>query len=578
MNPRTTAVLFVVVALLGGLAWWQLREEAANPTGTRSRPLFEGFDPGRVVAVRVDNLERDVQVRLRRSEGGRWDLVDPIEYPADAGVVKGLLEVGVHNAAVPADGVDPARVGLDPPRAVLELEQTGEAARTHRLELGALDVDGHSVYVRVDGEVLRTLQTVDASLERDLDSWRSRTVLPIGVGQVIDLQRSGTVREGDELLDVELVAQRDPATNRWMGVRPFGAALDPDFVQLYLLRLTTLQVEAFVEDAPLSLEPYGLDEPELVLRVGTLRGERHELHFAQPSGRTWFCRREGQNHVWRIDAPSMTILAAEAESLIDGRILRAPRETVVGVVLEREAGTLSLRRRGVLWEVSTDADPIWRRADTGRVEDLLAVLETETLGAPLPSVELAAGDVVAAFRVETEAGEVLGGEIGGPAALEGAGGRAFRRLGDQLVMLGGDTLLELARTPAADLRSLHVVRLSEAEQSRVRLSGGDGATQRSFVRENDGLWRPEGVQLEALAFARLVDRLLSVKALELIDPPGAPLADEVRVEVVDKLGDRTAYRLGRVEGVEGDVWESGGAWARLAPGRLDEVSGILTGR
>ncbi len=573
MNPRTTVVLIVLVALLGGAAWWQLRSEQANPQIGNVRPLFEGFDPARIEAIRIDNLERDVQVVLRRSEGGQWGLVDPIEYPADGGVVKSLLELGIHNVAIPVEDVDPEKLGLAPPRVVLEFEQGGEAARRHRLELGVTDVDGRNVFVRVDGAVLRTLQNVDSTLKRDLDQWRSRSILALGAGQVIDIQRRGTVIDDGEPRDVGFAAERDPASSLWRARKPFVAALDPDFVQLFLLRITSLRVDAFVDDAPLTLAPYGLDEPDVVLELGTLRGERHELHFAQPDGRTWYCRLAGLRNVWRVDGPSMAILSAEAESLVDARILRLPREQVTGLTLERASGSLRVRRRGQIWEVSTDADGTWRRADTGRVEDLLAVLETETFAAPLFDAELPPQDVIASIRVETATGDRLGGELGPAANYQGTAGHLFRRFGDELVVLAGPTLLELAEIAATHLRTLSVVRLSEPELARIALQRDD--LRREYVRAADGLWRPDGVQHEAKAFARLVDRLISVKAAELIDPPAAEFREEVRVEIADKGGEWTRYRLGTVEGVDGEVFESGGAWARLDPGRLEGLAALL---
>jgi len=93
MHPRTlkrlAAAAFVLALILAAL---MIRERASPPVPTL---LPKGAEPGKLSIRRPGDTEETVLVR----EGGAWRLKAPFSYPADAEVLRGLLE-GLSKAAV----------------------------------------------------------------------------------------------------------------------------------------------------------------------------------------------------------------------------------------------------------------------------------------------------------------------------------------------------------------------------------------------------------------------------------------------------------------------------------------------
>ncbi|HUR28862.1 MAG TPA: DUF4340 domain-containing protein, partial [Planctomycetota bacterium] len=208
MSSRTVWILLVLVALLCGAVLWQQGREH-DPAALLDRPLFDGVRADRIQSVHLDHLERSLQLTITRDANGRWQIVDPLTFPAETGVMERLLEVVTKNRATLVDHPDLAGLSLSPPRAVLELtEALPEGERKLRLELGEKALDGKHVYARVEGTVVRTLLNLDSTLERDLPDWRQRRILDVDPAMIVELRRSGkfAVEPGGPISDLTFTA------------------------------------------------------------------------------------------------------------------------------------------------------------------------------------------------------------------------------------------------------------------------------------------------------------------------------------------------------------------------------------
>jgi hypothetical protein len=119
MHLRTLAILFVLLGVLGGLWLWQ-RGASAPAARASDWPLVEGLDLDRLRALRIDHRERTVQMRFERDENGLWFLVDPLAYPAEQGMLQPLFELLASARGEEVAQADPRKLGLDPPRALIE--------------------------------------------------------------------------------------------------------------------------------------------------------------------------------------------------------------------------------------------------------------------------------------------------------------------------------------------------------------------------------------------------------------------------------------------------------------------------
>lgn len=143
MKRSTRRRLILLLAVLGlmFLAGWQLQRDATNDDH-----VLTSLDPASIHNITL-TLPGTPAMHYRK-RGGHWWRVDGTPVRADDDRVSNLTEVAAAQVTAwrPASDFDPDKIGLSPPRAVLELDGT-------TLEFGELSVTGPQHYVRVGQRV-----------------------------------------------------------------------------------------------------------------------------------------------------------------------------------------------------------------------------------------------------------------------------------------------------------------------------------------------------------------------------------------------------------------------------------------
>lgn len=135
---RHRLLLLSATAALLAVAGWQLRRDARDAPGT-----LLALDPATVTHVALA-LPGAPTMHYEKHDDGHWWRIDGTPVRAIDGRLDELA--GTAAASVlswrPASDFDPAKIGLAPPRAVLDLDG-------HALEFGETSVTGPQHYVRV---------------------------------------------------------------------------------------------------------------------------------------------------------------------------------------------------------------------------------------------------------------------------------------------------------------------------------------------------------------------------------------------------------------------------------------------
>lgn len=553
MHKRTLLILFLAVALLAGVAWWQTRVED-HSRAEAEVPLFEGLAQAEVDTIRVEDVPHAVHMKLTRGSDGQWRMVDPVDVPADGALVQFLLKSALERRCtpVPEGEADPKALGLEPPRIVLELQASTPAGRVKSaVEFGALDPDGRRINVRARGRLLRTLRDLDTTLSRPLEDFKSHRVLAIDPREVVEVHRRGTLIQEGAGTTSDLTLDVFSEEGSWRVSAPVSAALDPLTTSVWIQGIALLELDKYADQGARLLSDFGLDPAEITITLSTVKEERKVLRLGRPGhaeGQPWFGTAEGQGFVWFVHPRMVYLLGSSLESLLDRRLVRFAREAIDGLRLEADGGILQLTREGPRWRVSrrvrndTAYSPP-EPADRKKVEALLARLESAELAGFLLDTALAPAEVRAAFYV-TSGGEEQGGTFGAPYANPG-GGQAvrFQRKGDSIAALADPALLDLARTPLEELWSLQLAEISELDQQALVLSGA-GAT-RAYERGSKGLWTPKGLDLEARELRDVLDPLFFPRASQRLSGTDLPpLKDPVTVEFTNSMQKQTRFVIG----------------------------------
>lgn len=134
---RQRLILLLAALALGVLAGWQLRRDARNETG----PLT-AIDPASVIHITL-TLPGAPAMHYEKRDG-HWWRTDGTPARANDARLSDLADAAAAHVLSwrPASDFDPAKIGLAPPKAVLDLD--GQT-----LEFGESSVTGPQHYVRV---------------------------------------------------------------------------------------------------------------------------------------------------------------------------------------------------------------------------------------------------------------------------------------------------------------------------------------------------------------------------------------------------------------------------------------------
>jgi hypothetical protein len=298
MNSKNTGIWFVIAAALFAFIYVFERHSGAPESGAvKILPQLNLSDVTAVQIVPAGALE----IRAERVDG-RWNLVQPVNYPAQTAGIESLL--GALQALTPAvpkisaaelasHKNSEAEFGFDVPRFSITVEA---GARRWQLSVGNHTAPGDQVFLRVIG--------VDGAYVADAGWLKS---IPDSAGEWRDTALVDSISACDRIVltnnakGIKIEFQRDPASRFWHMISPLPARADSTLIETALQKLQGARASSFVTDDPkVDLSAFGLQPPDLNLWLG------HDSNFVAAldigKGLTndatqVYARREGWNTV-----------------------------------------------------------------------------------------------------------------------------------------------------------------------------------------------------------------------------------------------------------------------------------------
>jgi hypothetical protein len=431
LRLRTTAGLAVLAAVLGTYVY------LVEIRGTRNKVEEEAaarrvlrVDPEEIAALEVP-LDGGGEARLERAAGDEesWRLVSPIDYPADSGVVSGIVSALAElesKATIDDPPRDLGPFGLaETPPAVRVFLRGKEQPRV--LELGEKAPVGALRYVRLSGEP--SLYTVEewrtSGLRPRLVSLRDKRVMERKPEEVTGVR----IFDRGTLLMRAVVSQRDSEAGEqtersWEIVEPIRELADSRRIRRLLEELNFLRAIDFV-DEPEDLSRYGLHRPEIVLELDA-GSERDQIEIGRQGSQVYLQTGRGR-----------TVFQVSDRALADvPRDLFAYRHKQVLKIEEERAAKVELRfpRSEAAYSFSREKNE-WKPDQEGvlvgslRIEDILyAIRDLEAKGLEERSVALdglGLDPPGVRVTVKDDEGKELGWlELGDPEAHAGIAARS----------------------------------------------------------------------------------------------------------------------------------------------------------
>jgi hypothetical protein len=557
MNPKTTIglVLAAVLAMLG--VWWaQSTGDDAEAGRSGPQALFESA-PGDLTAFEIVDTRSEQPFGFAR-DGENWRLVSPITGPAEQFAVNGevnLITGLKYEKQYPPgqmDRPDEDLTSLDKPLRIVRM--TGADGRTHVVRIGKRQIMSTRTYVRLnDDETIYLVdEDVNAKLKCNLSDYRAGRVAEFATADAIEVEASG---------DRQYRLTRSGGS--WTIDSPIKARGDTGKINALLSGLANLRVAEFVDDAPASLRPFGLDPPRLVIAVNTEKKnpkptppppasapaepefdiERDTMRIAlggEADGKVFAKIDDAESPaVFQIADSTYTQLATPLDDLRDKKIAGLPPGQVQQITLTTGGQSVKLQHSAGRWQITEGLHgQLPLPAEFAAVDELIravrelsaagfedAEMPTFGLGAPRATIELTAQGQVDPYRLTI--GGLTGSETG---AYVRNDREAF------VAVASAEAVTPLLASPASFL-TRELVTAPQDEIVRFDLSFRDW---RCTVSRESGAWRfvsPVDGAADESAVQRLVSDFANLRGRKVVaagsDASAWGLADpEVRVRVL----------------------------------------------
>ncbi|MBM4266671.1 MAG: DUF4340 domain-containing protein [Deltaproteobacteria bacterium] len=329
----------------------------------------------------------------------------------------------------------------------------------------------------------------------------------------------------------------------WKIVAPVQAAADQKAVEALVRTVAEAEQKRVVDESPESLAPFGLEAPEVLVKLTGKSGPLPALAIgnAAPIGFNAYARRGDEPAVLLTTGTTRSALDKKLKDLRDKTILTVDEAGVEEITLRPADGeAVVLRKDGESWQIR---EPIEARADGTKVQSLLGSLRAlratdfvaETGAEALAARGLAPPQLEIVVQTTTEPKEkrlLVGAEIeSGDEAAPGEGSvkqvAATSPPSEQIYLVATHVLSSLGKT-ASDLRDKTVVRVAAEDVSSVDVKRADGEGYE--LVKKDGGWSLAGdlgAETDPLVAQRFVDDVFATK--------GETVASE--------SGDRTPFGL-----------------------------------
>ena len=551
---RSILVLLVLAVGLGGFFYYDTYSLGPRREKTESAK-------GRIWTVEPKDVERVTvtrkgeTLRLQRTADGGWEMLEPVKTRGDRGTVDDMvtgLATARMDREIDANPAKPADFGLDPPEAEVKLDVKGRSEPLV-LRVGSKNPTGVWVYAREGGKpaVITLSESIARDASRPVADFRDRTVIAFDRRNVsgIDLDVNGD--------QIGVVADEP---GKWRIVKPRALRADTDLIAEFLDKLEGAKAVEFVDDAPKSLQPYGLDKPSKVtVWVGKDKDRAARTLLvgrAVPEKKGVYVKREGEPGVILTAEAVWTVFPKTVGALRDKVVVSYASDKLARVEITHGRETLGLEKEGTGWKITA---PEALRADSGAVtqilwklRDLQAMAFLSESAAEIPRFLSKPEVIVRLWEAGAKEPRTLllqssterrGGQPAALAAVQGEG---------PVVLVGGKALTEL--TPSvAQLRDRTVFPAFDlGDVKRARVSGGDKPLIVEKSGETD--WKQVEPARGATKDGRVANVLLALKSLKW-------------KEIASKGGDDAKFGLDKPE-FEVSVFKADGA----------EVGTLLVGK
>lgn len=504
MNPKTTIGLVVALLIAVVLVWW---------AQTTTPPEVSVEKPSGPIALFDPPLEDLTSFELQSADGAKfvfaqsenkWQMTAPVAGSAEYAKVNGdALKIKDLQCARVYRAGDKDRPGaavskLDQPLRSVRL--TDKSGKTVVVKIGAAQAITQKTYLQKEGD--ETIYLADADLNKELrralSDYRSKRITDFNQNDAVRVEMGG---------EKQYTLVKSDA--KWTLEAPVKGRADAAKIGNLVRAASNITASSFVEDAPKSLRPYGLDAPRLRLAVTTetkkpkpqtqpattqptppefdIQTKIVRLAFGGTVGDKAFAMiDDGANSaVFEIASSVIDQVAPSLDDVRDKQIVVADTRRIQKIGLSAGAESVELVRDGGRWQIVEVSGRI--DAEFAAVDDLLKALRElkatgfETTLSPVQGLEAPRASIQLAIEGQVEPVQLAVGGL-----TPSKTGAYLRNIGEGFIaVVKAETIDALMVRPIA-FRNRELVRFDRSQVVKMELRRG---ADTCIVAQDGGVWR-----------------------------------------------------------------------------------------
>ncbi|MDZ7723458.1 MAG: DUF4340 domain-containing protein [candidate division KSB1 bacterium] len=294
MKFKTTLILALVLAV-GIVAVVLLNKQEEKKQKAKER------------ASRILNIQQDDVTELLLQPKGihcvrdsvEWRIINPVRTRGDKNAIEsviGLFERANQERVVSSNPDDYQKFGLAPPSASFILVH---ASGTDTIYVGDESPTGSFVFARQSGspDVFLTTTTLKNNAEKELFDLRDKKALGFDKNTIHSLTLNN--RHG------RFVLKRNAGA--WQLVQPGEYETAQSDVRTLVNRLSSENVNEYVNESPESLRAYGLADPSMRVTVTFRNGASKSLMIGNQKGKEYYAKDDTRNPVFVVDTSFVSL-------------------------------------------------------------------------------------------------------------------------------------------------------------------------------------------------------------------------------------------------------------------------------
>ncbi len=397
-------------------------------------------------------IQREGEAFALEKQDGVWKLTAPVSAELDASKTESLtLDLGRLEGVdfiadqPKADDLE-KEYGLAKPSLTVKLSYQDAKKSPQTLSVGKQRVGKQEYYARIDqGPVFTLKKDLRDTLDRTSLSYRPLDLVKLAVDDVTEV----AIQRGD----VGYRLQRDGKD--WKVSGRFDAKVPGNEIDGLVEELAKLKAEKFEKHQVKDLAPFGLDKPNLSVKVSAKGQKPKELQIGKAvegDAKLRYARMEGIEGIF--DLPEKTVASLDKSDLdfLDKNLLNVPASDIQKLQVTG-ALPFGLEKKKEQWQVIdspappflADDDTVretlrpWSRLQASKFADYGAKIAWDKYGLDKPSASLTV--TVAGEKDKTKSHVI---ELG----IDADAGQVFARVDkkDAVVVLDAGTAAELRKT------------------------------------------------------------------------------------------------------------------------------------